>query len=321
MNLSHITLAQLRALVTLEETQSFTVAAQRLGRTQSAISHAVRQIEDAFGEVLFDRLKEGTVPNSTGKLAIAEARLAFAHLERLEFAIRGESALETGRLRLACFPSATHWILPEVIGAYSQRHPGIELEIFERADEACVTAVRERRVDLGMINAPYGDLMSIPLFDDELCIVAAHNSLPENPEAGLRSFADIPFIYPRGACEPLIDAAFQAAGVTPSIAASMTTNGPTLILSLLRARRSFTILPALALHDVSTNDLYIDAIRPRLLRRVALAAGSEHTLPPAARAFVDLLRDHQRQAGGPMTFTCSKEPTPLIAGAGEERNG
>ena len=51
MNLSHITLAQLRALVTLEETQSFTVAAQRLGRTQSAISHAVRQIEEAFGGV------------------------------------------------------------------------------------------------------------------------------------------------------------------------------------------------------------------------------------------------------------------------------
>lgn len=316
MNLSHITLAQLRALVTLEETQSFTVAAQRLGRTQSAISHAVRQIEEAFGEVLFDRLKEGTVPNSTGKLAIAEARLAFAHLERLEFAIRGESALETGRLRLACFPSATRWILPDVIGAYSQRHPGIELEIFERADEACVTAVRERRVDLGMINAPYGDLMTIPLFDDELCLVATHASLPENHEAGLRSFADIPFIYPRGACEPLIDAAFQAAGFTPSIAASMTTNGPTLILSLLRARRSFTILPALALHDQSNSDLYIDPIRPRLLRRVALAAGSEHTLSPAARAFADLLRDHQRQAGGPTTFTA-----PSVAGADGIRHG
>ncbi|MEQ9396036.1 LysR family transcriptional regulator [Marinobacter salarius] len=297
MKLSHITLAQLRALIAVDDTGSFTLASERLSRTQSAVSHSIMQLEQEFGTPLFERQREGAVPTAAGKLAIKEARIALVHLERLEHAVRGEAALMSGRLRLACFSSAVNWILGDALAEFSRRYPAIDLEILELADETSLSALRERKVDLGMVNLPCASIATFPLFEDELCIIISEEIAPDtDSETNLAQFANIPFIYPSGACSPLIEAAFQSAGIQPRIAARMTTHGAHLVLSLVHQKAGFSIMPAYALASEATSDLRVLPIRPAILRRVAFAMESEQSLSPAARAFLDLVDEIRRQS-------------------------
>lgn len=303
MKISNITLTQLRALIAVEDTGSFTLAAERLGRTQSAISHAIMQLEQEFATPLFERQREGAVPTAAGKLAIKEARIAIVHLERLEHAVRGEAALLTGRLRLACFSSSVNWILGETLAEFARRYPTIELEILELADDTSLAALAERKVDLGMVNLPCPNIPTFPLFEDELCVVISKAIAPDiRKGARLEQFVKIPFIYPSGACGPLIEAAFQAAGIQPHIAARMTTHGAGLVMALVHQKAGFTIMPAYALASEYVSDLKVAPLRPQILRRVAFAMESEQSLSPTARAFLELIEEMRHQGKKPQVI-------------------
>lgn len=286
MSAVNLTMTQVKALVALADTGSFTLASERLGVTQPAISHAIRQTEEMLRQPLFERQRDRTVPNPAGLLAVAEARLALVHLERLEFAVKGEAALESGSLRIGCFASAVHWLLPSAVAQFSRRYPSVALEIVEAADDSCVTAIKERRIDLGMVNLPCPGLWTMPIFDDDICIVASE-ALTIAGE--LKSFESIPFIRPLGALEPLIDAAFVSAGVEPAILIPVAAHGPALTLALVRACQGFTLMPRSALTTHDMIGLQAATLEPRIVRHVAFAAASEQTISPAARAFLDLL--------------------------------
>ena len=72
--LDSLTLDQLRALVAVAETGSFSAAARRLGRVQSAVSQAIQSLETTLGTVLFDRLGKTPKLNDAGKVILADAR-------------------------------------------------------------------------------------------------------------------------------------------------------------------------------------------------------------------------------------------------------
>ena len=65
--LDRLTLDQLRVLIAVAETGSFSAAARQLGRVQSAVSQAVATLEDILGTALFDRY--GKTPSSTRQVA------------------------------------------------------------------------------------------------------------------------------------------------------------------------------------------------------------------------------------------------------------
>ena len=69
-----LTTQDLRLLVAVADTGSFTAAAERLDLTQSAVSHAVRTAERKVGAVLFERGRRGAVPTPAGERAVAPLR-------------------------------------------------------------------------------------------------------------------------------------------------------------------------------------------------------------------------------------------------------
>ena len=73
--LDRLTLDQMRVLIAVAETGSFSAAARKLGRVQSAISQAVQSLESALGTPLFER--EGKLPklNDAGRVILQDARL------------------------------------------------------------------------------------------------------------------------------------------------------------------------------------------------------------------------------------------------------
>jgi DNA-binding transcriptional LysR family regulator len=172
-----LTTQDLRLLVAVADTGSFTAAAQRLELTQSAVSHAVRAAERKVGAVLFDRGRRGAVPTPAGERAIVHARLILRQFELLTAEARGAaSGSVTGPVRIAAFRSAAVHLLPPALERLAARHPGVLPQVLivpelgrgtagevadGRADVAIATLSEEAAAPEGLTA---GELLREPYF-------------------------------------------------------------------------------------------------------------------------------------------------------------
>ena len=123
---SELTPQDLRLLLAVAETGSFTAAADRLGLTQSAVSHAVGTAERRIGVVLFDRGSRGARPTPAGQRAVVHARQILRQYEVLVAESRDAAAgTVTGTVRIAAFRSAAAHLLPPALETLAARHPGV----------------------------------------------------------------------------------------------------------------------------------------------------------------------------------------------------
>lgn len=129
--LRHLPLSALRAFEAATRTGSFRTAADDLGLTPSAVSHAIRGLERDLGTMLFER--EGRSIRLT-----PEGETLMRHVERgfgeLQLGIGSVAARGPQRLKLHCAPSfAAQWLVPR-LGRLLDDCPGLELRIAAGTD-------------------------------------------------------------------------------------------------------------------------------------------------------------------------------------------
>lgn len=148
-----LTPQDLRLLVTVAETGSFTAAAVRLGVTQSAVSYAVRSAERRIGTVLFERGRLGAKPTPAGERAVIHARRILRQYELLVAESRS-AAVGTiaGPLRIAAFRSAAAHLLPPALERLTARHPGVvpQVLIVRELGRGTAGEVADGRADLAI---------------------------------------------------------------------------------------------------------------------------------------------------------------------------
>ncbi len=131
--LDTMTLDQLRALEAVAETGSFSAAARRLGRVQSAVSQAIQALEVSLGVVLFDR--SGKVPrlNDAGRVVLDDARNLLRGAEALK--ARAESIAEElePELTLAVESMFPMNVLTEALKALQVRFPLLPVTVYTEA--------------------------------------------------------------------------------------------------------------------------------------------------------------------------------------------
>jgi LysR family glycine cleavage system transcriptional activator len=122
-----IGLAPLRGFESAARHLSFTVAAQELNLTQSAISRQVAQLEGELGQRLFVRKTRALVLTGAGERLLRSARQALIALDRTVDEIRGQTS--AARVRLTTYPSfASLWLVPR-LASFQRANPGIEIRI------------------------------------------------------------------------------------------------------------------------------------------------------------------------------------------------
>lgn len=131
--LDPLTLDQLRVLVAVAEEGSFSAAARRLGRVQSAISQAVQSLETALGVTVFDRDSKVPQLNDAGRVLLADARRLISGAEAIK--AKAESIGEGVEPELtlavdAMFPSA---VLTASLKALSEVYPCLQVTLFTEA--------------------------------------------------------------------------------------------------------------------------------------------------------------------------------------------
>src|SRR5437762_4776408 len=94
-------LTQLRTLRAVAETLNFTRDAERLGLTQSAVSHQIKSLESELGEPLFVRAKRGVLLSEGGRAALEHAIRILDEVETLRVRLPGAGQSQSGRVRAA----------------------------------------------------------------------------------------------------------------------------------------------------------------------------------------------------------------------------
>lgn len=126
MRLPNLDMDVLRTLVLAEQLGGFGRAAERVGRSQSAVSQQVRKIEEQVGESLFEKQGRGLAPTPAGEILIAYARRILDLNDEALIAVRGTAA--RGQVRFGLPPDLAETWLPDVLGRFNRAHPGVRLE-------------------------------------------------------------------------------------------------------------------------------------------------------------------------------------------------
>ncbi|MBY0338966.1 MAG: LysR family transcriptional regulator [Acetobacteraceae bacterium] len=144
----------LRSFVLVAETGSATRAAERVGRTQSAVSMQMKRLEEVLGHQLFDRGSRGLVPTMKGAWLLERARNLLALNEEIIAAFRAPPMV--GQVRLGSPDDyALQW-LPGILARFAATHPGVEVDVVCVSSGELVERLEEGTLDLALITEGHG---------------------------------------------------------------------------------------------------------------------------------------------------------------------
>lgn len=186
------------AFVRAVELGSLSKAAEELGYTQSGISHMMQSLEEEVGFSLMVRTSAGIQPNSEGELLLPVIRQLLNTNEALEQYIAKIKGADTGRIRIAAYPSvATYW-LPEIIRDFQKDYPHVEIQITEMGSGAIEEIMANRQAELCIYAGGEGkDFEWVPLCRDRmLVLVPPHHQLAKQASVSLEDLMAEEFIMP-----------------------------------------------------------------------------------------------------------------------------
>jgi DNA-binding transcriptional LysR family regulator len=227
-----VTVHQLRIFKTVADVRSFTRAAEQLNLSQPGVSHQVRALSNAVGAPLFEQLGPLIHPTETGRLLYDHAILILSEFEAAGRAIDELHGLKRGLLRLVGDTTVGIYVLPDVLGAFKQEHPDVELRLDVGNRQHAYERLLANEADFAVVGRPWLQpgvpLTARPFLPNELIAIAA----PGHPLAGahrvsLARLATEPFIHrePGSGTRETAEEALAKTGRPVHVAMELASNG------------------------------------------------------------------------------------------------
>lgn len=196
--MAEATVRQLQYFLAVLDHGSVTAAAKASHISQSALSMALSQLESTFAEPLFVRTRSQKIAPTPAALRLApHARSVLETMELAHAAVQEEKYLMRGLLRVGCLTTLSPSLMPALVKAFADRHPGITLRIVEGGAVEIQEMVRRGQLDVAFL---YRRLFEHDLARQDLAPATLHAMLPaDHPQAGaesvfVRDILDLPLI-------------------------------------------------------------------------------------------------------------------------------
>lgn len=145
-------LRQLELLASVVESGSLTAAASRCNLSQPAISQQIQALEEEIGEPLLIRRARGVEPTAAGRTVLEHAARLLAERDKLRDAFAGRRELRHGRVAFGIIPTIAPYLLPQWLGPFRERYPGIAIAISESRTEELITQLVEGRIEFAVLS-------------------------------------------------------------------------------------------------------------------------------------------------------------------------
>jgi DNA-binding transcriptional LysR family regulator len=293
------TLRQMRAFAALAKTGNFTLAAQTMHLTQSALSGLIKELEQTLGIRLFDRSTRRIALTDMGRELHPLFSQMIDDLDGALANIADHAQLRKGIVRIAAPQLMACTLLPEAIAAWRGLHPDVRVSLVDAPVEDVTTQVLSGQVDIGIgperilghgrtprLETRF--LMEMP-FE---AVVPAGHPLAERERVGWSDLAAWPFISLRGQFTELLLADMGAALREVSLKPAHEVTFMTTALAMVAAGLGVTVCMPYAAPLVRQHGLHMLALgEPALTRRFFISMREQRALSPAAEAFIGFLGD------------------------------
>lgn len=281
-------LRHLRYFAAVVEEQNIGRAASRLHISQPPLSRQIQRLEAELGTLLV-RTPRGVETTDAGRQLFEEARNILTLVDRAAERTKLAGLGRLGRIDIGVFGSNV-LAIPELLRAFRQRHPTVNVALHTLAKNDQIEALRDRRISIGfsLLGAKQPDLVS-RIVKREPVIVAVNVSDPlaRRKAIALRDLSERPLLlYASGPRPNLIDVVFDLfhqQDLQPQI-------GQEVVDSLL---------PAIALVAAG----YGVCLLPEWAARLTLPGVSFHRLQQSSRATIDLHAIYRRDDASPILRT------------------
>jgi DNA-binding transcriptional LysR family regulator len=174
-------LLQLEHFLAVAEERTFTRAAERVCRTQPAVSQSIKKLEEEVGTALFARDVHDVSLTEAGKMLADYAR-RMVHLRDEALRHVGHiKTLQAGTLGVAAHESAAVYLLPAPLRSYLNRYPDIKVGIYRSRLNEIPRQVMDREVDVGFVKdePAFHELQWTDVHADQMVVIAS----PRHPLA------------------------------------------------------------------------------------------------------------------------------------------
>jgi DNA-binding transcriptional LysR family regulator len=297
----------LRVFLTVASEKSFSRAAEKLARTQPAVSLAVQRLENELGEMLIDRSVKQLLLTDAGRIVVDYAR-RFENLEAdLENALAELRDNSSGRLVIGANESTTLYLLGQ-IEQYRRLYPKVKVQVRRCLSSRIPAQLIDGDLELGLLSYDPGDdrLVSTVIYTDHLAFIVS----PEHRFAGRESVSiaelDMETFIAHNVVSPYREVVLREFQ-RHQVALNMDVEMPTVesIRRMVQRNQGVAFLPRLCVEqEVEQGVLAEVQVRElKVERKIRLVHPARRALSHAAKAFLELMKAR------------GEEPTPVAGPA------
>ena len=290
----------LQVFLTVAAEKSFSRAAERLLRTQPAVSLAVQRLEAELGEKLIDRSAKELLLTDAGRIVLEYARRFESLRQELENSLAELRDNSSGRLVIGANESSTLYLLGH-IGNYRRLYPKVKVQIRRSLSSKIPTELIDGNLELGVISYDPGDdrLVSTIIYADSLVFVVS----PQHRFADRQSVSitelDMETFIAHNVVSPYREVVlreFQRHKVPLNMEVEMPTVET--IRKLVQSNQGVAFMPRMCvgpeleqgtLRAVKVNELHVE-------RKIRLVYPARRALSHAAKAFLEVIQQQQPAA-------------------------
>ena len=179
------------------ELASFSKAAEEVFLVQASVSERIASLEKKIGTRLLDRLGRKVIPTAAGEILHKHATLLLEMKETAQLEIEKFLGLEQGEISMGGSTIPGEYILPELIGRFSEKHPQLSVKLIIADSFEIENRVLAGRLELGVIGSKssHPNILCKKLWEDELVLaVPIGHPWFQRKAVSLPELLKIPFI-------------------------------------------------------------------------------------------------------------------------------
>jgi DNA-binding transcriptional LysR family regulator len=190
-------LMQLEHFLAVADERTFTRAAERVFRTQPALSQSIKKLERSVGAPLFARDMTGVSLTEAGKFLVVYARKMVKMRDEATRSISQLQSLKLGTLSIAAHETAESYLLPNPLKHFAHLFPQVKLSVQRGSLDEIPRQVLDREVQVGFVREPpaFQELESLQVYTDEMALIASpEHRLATMPSASIQDLNGISLI-------------------------------------------------------------------------------------------------------------------------------
>ena len=166
----------LRSFAVVPETAALSRAAERVGRSQAALSMQMKRLEDCVGQTLLTRTGRGVLLTVQGERLLVHARRVLAAHDEAVAEFSGRSL--SGSLRFGCPDDYAQAFLPALLRGFAQHHPAAAIDVVCAATPRLEERLARGGLDLALISVPLAAERAILRSEDLVWVIPKDHASP-----------------------------------------------------------------------------------------------------------------------------------------------